>query len=46
MRGRIIDALLIIAVVIGVIWLGALVYHNHLGGHVDRGDAVAVSANR
>jgi hypothetical protein len=39
-RGRIIDLILVIAAIIGVIWLALLIYHNHLGGHVERSPAV------
>lgn len=41
MRGRIIDLILLIAAIIGVIWLALLIYHNHFGGHVGRQPAVA-----
>lgn len=35
-RARIVDLLLLIAAILGALWLAALVYHNRFGGHVER----------
>jgi hypothetical protein len=40
----VIDFLLLAAAVVGALWLAALVYHNHLGGHVE-GDEVAAPSD-
>lgn len=37
-RWRVLDVLLLIAALLGALWLAALLYHNHFGGHVERQD--------
>lgn len=39
MRRRVIDGVLVIAAVVGAVWLGYLIYHNHFGGHVERAES-------
>ncbi len=39
MRNRIINAFLLCMVIAAAVWLGNLVFHNRLGGHVQNGDA-------
>jgi len=38
-RGRVVDIVLVAAVVIGALWLSLLVYHNHFGGHAPAPEA-------
>ena len=38
MRRRVIDGALVVAAVVGALWLGYLIYHNHFGGHVERAE--------
>jgi hypothetical protein len=44
LRARAIDWLLILAALIGALWLGSLLYHNYFGGHVERDDAAGNAA--
>jgi len=37
-RRRVIDGVLAVVAVVGAVWLGYLIYHNHFGGHVERAE--------